>query len=68
MKNKIQKENDSSDLPNYEPLRNELSKILENQIISKNKRDQILKTTQKGSKRFSIYFFNERTRFLSFHS
>jgi hypothetical protein len=35
-------------LPNYEPLRNELSKILENQRISKKKQDQILETTQRG--------------------
>ena len=48
MKNKIQKENNSLDLPNYEPFRNELSKILENQRISKKKQDQILETTQKG--------------------
>ena len=34
MTNKIQKENNSLDLPNYEPLRDELSKILENQRIS----------------------------------
>ena len=33
---------------NYEPLKNELSKILENQRISKKKQDQILETTQKG--------------------
>jgi len=35
MKNKIQikKENNSLDLSNYEPLRDELSKILENQKI-----------------------------------
>ena len=48
MKNKIQKENNSLDLPNYEPLRDELSKILENQRISKKKQDQILETAQKG--------------------
>ena len=48
MKNKIQKENNSLDLPNYEPLRDELSKILENQRISKKKQDQILETTQRG--------------------
>ena len=48
MKNKIQKENNSLDLTNYEPLRDELSKILENQRISKKKQDQILETTQRG--------------------
>ena len=45
---KIKKENNSLSLPNYEPLRDELSKILENQRISKKKQDQILETTQKG--------------------
>ena len=35
-------------MPNYEPLREELSKILENQRISKKKQDQILETTQRG--------------------
>ena len=45
---KIKKENNSLNLPNYEPLRDELSKILENQRISKKKQDQILKTTQRG--------------------
>jgi integrase len=35
-------------LTNYEPLRDELSKILENQRIGKKKQDQILETTQKG--------------------
>jgi integrase len=48
MKNKIQKENNSLDLTNYEPLRDELSKILENQRIGKKKQDQILETTQRG--------------------
>ena len=48
MTNKIKKENTSSDLPNYQPLRDELSKILENQRISKKKQDQILETTQRG--------------------
>ena len=51
MENKIQKikkENNSLSLPNYEPLRDELSKILENQRISKKKQDQILETTQRG--------------------
>jgi len=48
MTNKIQKENNSLDLPNYQPLRKELSKILENQRISKKKQDQILETTQRG--------------------
>ena len=48
MTNKIQKENNSLDLPNYQPLRNELSQILENQRISKKKQDQILETTQRG--------------------
>ena len=37
MKNKIQKENNTLGLPNYEPLRDEFSKILENQRISKKK-------------------------------
>ena len=45
---KIKKENTSLSLPNYEPLRDELSKILENQRISKKKQDQILETTQRG--------------------
>jgi len=35
-------------LSNYEPLRDKLSKILENQRINKKKQDQILETTQKG--------------------
>ena len=48
MTKKIQKENNSLDLTNYQPLRNELSKILENQRISKKKQDQILETTQRG--------------------
>jgi len=50
MENKIkkQKENNNLDLLNYEPLRDELSKILENQKISKKKQDQILETTQRG--------------------
>ena len=51
MENKIQKinkENNSLASTNYEPLRNELSKILENQRISKKKQDQILETTQRG--------------------
>ena len=49
MENKIQKikkESNSLDLLNYQPLRKELSKILENQRISKKKQDQILETTQ----------------------
>ena len=45
---KIKKENTSLSLPNYEPLRDELSKILENQRISKKKQDQILETTERG--------------------
>ena len=51
MENKIQKinkENNSLAWTNYESLRNELSKILENQRISKKKQDQILETTQRG--------------------
>ena len=48
MTNKIKKENNSLDLPNYQPLRDELSNILENQRISKKKQDQILETTQRG--------------------
>ena len=35
-------------MSNYEPLRDKLSKILENQRINKKKQDQILETTQKG--------------------
>ena len=35
-------------MQNYETLKVELSKILENQKISKKKQDQILETTQKG--------------------
>lgn len=35
-------------MQNYESLKDELSKILENQIISKKKQDQILETTQRG--------------------
>ena len=34
-------------MQNYETLKDELSKILENQKISKKKQDQILETTQK---------------------
>ena len=45
---KIKKENTSLSLPNYEPLRDKLSKILENQRISKKKQDQILETTERG--------------------
>jgi hypothetical protein len=48
MENKIQKNNKNLALLNYETLRNELSKILENQRISKKKQDQILETTQRG--------------------
>lgn len=51
MKNKIQKikkENNSLDLLNYQPLLAELSKILENQRISKKKQNQILETSQRG--------------------
>jgi len=51
MENKIQKinkENNRLASTNYEPLRNELSKILENQRVSKKKQDQILETTQRG--------------------
>ena len=44
----LTKKNNSLDLPNYESLRDELSKILENQRISKKKQDQILETTQIG--------------------
>ena len=44
--NKIKKENNK--LANYESLQIELSKILENQKISKKKQDQILETTQRG--------------------
>jgi len=47
-KNKIQKENNNLALQNYETLKGELSKILENQRISKKKQDQILETTQRG--------------------
>ena len=45
---KIQKENTSLALKTYEPVKYELSKILENQRISKKKQDQILETTQRG--------------------
>ena len=45
---KFKKENNSLSLPNYELLRDELFKILENQRISKKKQDQILETTQRG--------------------
>ena len=48
MTNKIKKENNSLNLQNYEPFKDKLSKILENQKISKKKQDQILETTQKG--------------------
>ena len=48
MGNKIQKNNNNLALQNYETLKDELSKILENQRISKKKQDQILETTQKG--------------------
>lgn len=41
-------------MPNYEPLRDELSKILENQRISKKKQDQILETTQRGFIRLTL--------------
>ena len=47
-KNKIQKKKNNLALQNYETLKGELSKILENQRISKKKQDQILETTQKG--------------------
>lgn len=48
MENKIQKKNNNLALQNYETLKDELSKILENQTISKKKQDQILETTQRG--------------------
>jgi site-specific recombinase XerD len=49
MENKIQKKNNNNlALQNYETLKDELSKILENQRISKEKQDQILETTQRG--------------------
>jgi integrase len=48
MENKIQKENNNLALQNYETLKGKLSKVLENQRISKKKQDQILETTQKG--------------------
>ena len=48
MTNQIQKENSRLNLQNYEPIKDKLSKILENQKISKKKQDQILETTQKG--------------------
>jgi hypothetical protein len=41
-------ENNNLALQNYETLKGELSKVLENQRISKKKQDQILKTTQRG--------------------
>jgi len=45
---KIKKENNNLNLLNYEPLKDELSNILENQRISKKKQDQILETIQRG--------------------
>ncbi len=46
MENKLQKINkENNKLANYESLQIELSKILENQRISKKKQDQILETT-----------------------
>jgi integrase len=48
METKIQKKKNNLALQNYESLKGELSKILENQKISKKKQDQILETTQKG--------------------
>lgn len=48
MENKIEKINNSLVLQDYESLKNELSKILENQNINKKKQDEILETTQKG--------------------
>lgn len=49
MKNKIEKkEKNSLDLINYEPLKDQLSNILENQRISKKKQDEILETTRRG--------------------
>jgi integrase len=48
-KNKIQKtKKENNSLTNYEGLKDELSKILENQRISKKKQNQILETTQRG--------------------
>jgi hypothetical protein len=41
-------ENNNLALQNYETLKGELSKVLENQRISKKKQDQILETTQRG--------------------
>ena len=48
MENKIQNNNSNLALQNYETLKDELSKILENQRITKKKQDQILETTQRG--------------------
>ena len=49
MENKLQKiTKENNKLANYESLQIELSKILENQKISKKKQDQILETTQRG--------------------
>lgn len=48
MGNKIQKENNNSDLLNYKPVLTELSKVLKNQQISQTKQDQILQTIQRG--------------------
>lgn len=48
MENKIQKKNNNLALQNYETLKDELSQILENQRIIKEKQDQILETTQRG--------------------
>ena len=41
MENKIEKINNSLVLQDYESLKNELSKILENQNINKKKQDEI---------------------------
>ena len=44
----MENNNNNLALQNYETLKDELSKILENQRITKKKQDQILETTQRG--------------------
>ena len=43
----MENNNNNLALQNYETLKDELSKILENQRITKKKQDQILETTQR---------------------
>lgn len=44
----MENNNNNLALQNYETLKDELSKVLENQRITKKKQDQILETTQRG--------------------